>query len=97
MQEGLHFSQLLNDVDETCQYETVMIYGDNQGAIALTKNPINHQRSKHIDVRYHFIRTEVCSGRVVIEFCPTIEMVADLVTKPVTKSRLTVFRSFIFG
>jgi len=77
VQEGLHLAHLLNDIDETCQYETVMIYGDNQGAIALTKNPMNHQRSKQIDVRYHFIRTEVCSGRVVIEFCPTTEMVAD--------------------
>jgi len=95
VQEGLHLAQLLNDVGVTCEY--VMIYGDNQGAIALSKNPVNPQRSKHIDVRYHFIRTEVCSGRVVIEFCPTSEMVADLMTKPATKSRLTVFRNFIFG
>jgi len=92
----LHLAQLLNDVDETCRYETVMIYGDNQGAIALTKDLINHQRSKHLDVQYHFIRTKVCSGRVVIEFCPTTEMVAGLMTKPATKSSLTVFRSFFW-
>ena len=97
VQEGLHLAQLLNDVDETCQHETVKIFGNKQGAIALAKNPINHQRSKHIDVRYHFIRTEVSSGRVVIEFCPMTEMVADLMTKPATKSKLTVFRSFIFS
>jgi len=95
VQEGLHLAQLLNDVDVTCEY--VMIYGDNQEVIALSKNRVNHQRSIHIDVRYHFIRTEVCSGRVVIEFCPTTDMVADLMTKPATESRLTVFRSFLFG
>jgi len=37
----------------------VLINVDNQGAINLAKNPVNHQRSKHIDIKYHFIRSEI--------------------------------------
>ena len=51
LQEGLYLTQLLRDIDEVCG--PVVIFEDNQGAIALSKNPVNRQRSKHIDVRYH--------------------------------------------
>ena len=97
VQEALHLVQLLSDVCEGSQHRPVLIFGDNQGAIALSKDPVNHQRSKHIDVRYHFIRDEVNHGRVVIEYCPTSDMVADMMTKPVTKVKLGQFSKFIFG
>jgi len=97
VQEALHLVQLLSDVGEGSQHRPVVIFGDNQGAIALSKDPVNHQRSKHIDVRYHFIRDEVNHGRVVIEYCPTSDMVADMMTKPVTKVKLGQFSKFIFG
>ena len=42
----------------------VLINVDNQGAINLAKNPVNHQRSKHIDIKYHFIRSEIQKGNV---------------------------------
>ena len=83
------------DTDQ-CLSGPPMIYGDNQGAIALSKNPVNHQRSKHIDVRYHFVRTEVNSGKVV-EYCSTADMDADVMTKPVTKVKLRNFKDFLFG
>ena len=74
-----------------------MIYGDNQGALALSRNPVNRQMSKHIDVRYHFICTEISSGTVVVEYCPTADMVADVLTKLVTKVKLLKFKDFLFG
>ena len=74
-----------------------MIYGDNQGALALSRNPVKSQGSKHIDVRYHFIRTEISSGRVVVEYYPTADMVADVLTKPVTKVKPLKFKDFLFG
>jgi hypothetical protein len=58
------------------------LLGDNQAAIALAKNPIGSERSKHIDVRYHFIREKVDEGSVTIGYVPTADMVADLLTKP---------------
>ena len=74
-----------------------LIFEDNHGAIALANNPVNHQRSKHIDIRYHFIRIEVANGKIVLNYCPTNDMVADVMTKPATKFKLARFKSFLFG
>ena len=97
VQEGLYLTQLLQDLDGERAYEPVLIFEDNQGTIALSKNPVEHKRSKHIDVRYHFIRNEVNNDKVTIVYCPTTEMVADVMTKPATKFKLEKFRNFIFG
>ena len=45
------------------------IYEDNQGSISLSKNPVYHSRTKHIDIRYHFIREKVISKEVEIKYC----------------------------
>ena len=74
-----------------------MIFEDNQGAIALSKNAVNHQRSKHIDIRYHFIRTQVNNGAVMIRYCPSADMIADVMTKPPTRAKLDKFKTFLFG
>ena len=63
----------------------VQMLGDNQGAIALTKNPHLHERSKHIDICYHFIRDLVEQGKLDIAYVPTTEMVADGMTKPLQR------------
>ena len=84
IQEVLYLIQLLRDIDCGHQFGTPMIYGDNQGAIALAKNPVYRQRSKHIDVKYHFIRNEVNAGTITIQYCPSAEMIADIMTKPAT-------------
>jgi spore coat polysaccharide biosynthesis protein SpsF (cytidylyltransferase family) len=54
---------------------------DNQGALALASNPVNHLRSKHIRVRYHAIRDFIEHGDIKAFFVPTSEMVADGLTK----------------
>jgi hypothetical protein len=59
-----------------------VVFSDNQGALAIAQNPTNYQRSKHIDIRYHFIRQAVQSGRVRIEYVPTSQQLADILTKP---------------
>jgi len=58
------------------------IYCDNKSAIALSKNPVFHGRSKHIDIRFHKIRELIAEKEVVIEYCPTEEQIADIFTKP---------------
>ena len=55
---------------------------DNQPAIALTKNPVLHDQSKHIDVKFHFLRDYVDGGQIVIEFVETARQLADVLTKP---------------
>ena len=74
-----------------------MIYEDNQGAISLSKNPVSRQRCKHIDIKYHFLREVLVSGKIDIVYCPTECMVADIFTKPVTKVKLDRFRPILFG
>lgn len=61
----------------------VRIVTDNQAALSLTKNPIISPQSKHIDIQLHFARDRVLRGEVVFEYCPTAEMAADFLTKPV--------------
>ncbi len=54
---------------------------DNQSAIALSKNPVFHERSKHIDVRYHYIRECVDEDKIIIDYTTTEEQLADILTK----------------
>ncbi|KAG2758423.1 hypothetical protein Pcac1_g29444 [Phytophthora cactorum] len=50
----------------------------NQSCIKMTKNPVNHGRAKHIDIKYHHIRDEVKRGEVKLEYCETSLMLADI-------------------
>ena len=58
-----------------------MIYEDNQSAICLSINPQFHGRSKHIAIKYHFIRDQVKNGEIEVKYCKTEDMVADMMTK----------------
>jgi hypothetical protein len=57
------------------------LYCDNQAAVALASNGNYHARTKHIDIRYHFIRFVVEDGSIKLIYCPTDEMTADTLTK----------------
>ena len=67
--------------------DSVIILSDSQSVIHLTKNQGYHERTKHIDVRLHFIREVVGSKRVLIEKVHTDDNAADFVTKPVTATK----------
>ena len=75
--------------------ETVIIYGDNQGAIALAKDPRSHGRTKHIDIANHFCREKVADKSVAFEYTPTDKQVADGLTKPLARDRFEMFRDAI--
>ena len=96
-QECLFLTQLLKDVHQNHKCEPVTIFDDSQSAIALAKNPVNHQRSKHIDIKYHFVRDECNAGKINIVYLQTAEMIADMFTKPVSKYKLSKFKDFLFG
>ena len=68
---------------------------DNQPAIAHAKNPVLHDRSKHIDTRFHFIRDCVDGGQIVLEFVETERQLADILTKPLGRLRLMDLRTKI--
>jgi hypothetical protein len=90
MQEANFLRQLFADMQD-CTRESVTLFADNQGAIALAKNPVHHQRSKHIDIKYHFIRQQVEDGSVDLQYVPSIDNIADLFTKPLSKMKLDSF------
>ncbi|WVZ61109.1 hypothetical protein U9M48_011031 [Paspalum notatum var. saurae] len=68
---------------------------DNQSAIELSKNPVFHERSKHIDVKFHFIRECVGNGDIDLKFAGTQEQLMDILTKPLTKERFQELREKI--
>jgi len=80
-------SRILKSLHQT-QSTPTKVYCDNISAIKLSKNPIMHGRSKHIDIRFHFLQELVKDGLVELITCSTREQVADILTKPL---KLDVF------
>ena len=64
----------------------IKLFGDNQGANALTRNPEYHQRTKHIDVRHRFITSLVDDGTISVVYIPSAYILADMFTKPLPKT-----------
>jgi len=64
-----------------------LLWGDNQSCIALSKNPEFHQRTKHIDIQYYFIRECVLDDKIDLRYLPTEEMLANMFIKPLDRIR----------
>ena len=71
--------------------DATTLFSDNQSAIALSKDHQYHARSKHIDVRFHFIHWIVEDGKIRLIYCPTGEMVADTLTKALLSPKVKHF------
>jgi len=65
---------------------------DNKSAINITKNPVQHSRTKHIEVRHHVIRGHVEKVDVTVECVPTDYQLADIFTKPLSEGRFKFIR-----
>ncbi len=91
--EAIWLTRLLSELDIGFGLPTkpILIKADNQGAIALTKDPRFHSRTKHIDIQWHFVRDQVETGAVQFEWVATNEMAADGLTKALTKDKHAVF------
>ena len=76
-----------NQLFDYCfKLEKIPIFCDNTSAIVITQNHVQHSRTKHIDIRYHFIREHVMNGIVELHFVPSEKQVANIFTKPLDES-----------
>ncbi|GKB74297.1 retrovirus-related pol polyprotein from transposon TNT 1-94 [Tanacetum coccineum] len=82
-QQALWMKQALIDYD--IRLDDVPIMCDNKGAIDLSKNPVQHSRTKHIEIRHHFLRDNVQKGHISIEKVPSVDNIADILTKPLKR------------
>jgi len=68
------------------------IFCDNNSVISLSKNSMFHNRMKHIDTKFHYIRELVHNGEIVLQHCRTQEQVADILTKPLGQKSFEFLR-----
>jgi hypothetical protein len=106
-QEILWMQQFVNELTQTCAQtqpqtqtptreinmsSTATLYCDNQSALAISRNDVHHHRTKHIDIKHHFIRDHVKAKRIDVVWIPTQDQVADVLTKPLDKIKFARFR-----
>ena len=89
--QGIWLSRLLGEL-LGIQVPKVRLLVDNKSTIALSKNIVHHDRSKHIDTRYHFIRDCVDRGEVDINHVSTTEQLADILTKALGRVKFVELR-----
>jgi len=80
VREGIWIRMLLKELQEELKVSTV-INQDNKSTIAIAKNPIHHQRVKHIEVKMNHLRQYLDNKDLVLKWCPTEDMIADILTK----------------
>ena len=68
-----------------------MIHCDNQSCVQMSVNPVFHDKSKHIEIRYHFIRDMVQKGAVKLQYIPTNDQTAYVLTKPLPRVKFEYF------
>ena len=95
--EGLHLRQLLGEIFDSPITETTTIWEDNQSAIAYSQNALVSEKTKHIGLKWHFLKDHVEQGTIKLRYLPTDQMVADMLTKPLPGPALARHRSAILG
>ena len=96
VQEIKWINQLLEEMGFK-QSQPTRIFSDSQSAIAISKDDVNHNRTKHIDIRHHFIRQAVKENQIELKWIPTENQEADILTKPLGKFQFKKLRNMITG
>ena len=89
--EGMWPRKLLSGLFE-CELEAIVVICDNQSGIMLSENPVFLDWSKHIDIRYHFLRDCVQRGTIRLEYIQTHEQVADIFNKALCRQSFVKFK-----
>lgn len=86
--------KLLGDIGDSCSGPT-QLFIDNESAIKLVKNSEFHKRTKHIDIRYHYIREKCEEGEIVVRYVATDYQRAGIFTKTLSKDKFQNLRSYL--
>jgi hypothetical protein len=89
VQEVIWIKRMLQDISDAYKDQVIIVYQDNKSAILLASNPTQHSRTKHINTKFHFVRDQVAEGQVKIQYLCTEDMVADILTKAVSRHKLS--------
>ena len=92
--QGIWLQRVLSQITGV-KVGPVILYIDNRSVVDLAKNPVFHGRSKHIDVRYHFIRECVEQGLIIIKHVSTNEQCADILTKALSAVKFEKMRKLL--
>ena len=92
--EGVWLRLLLQELGHISA-TPIVIWADNQGAIALAENPEFHKRTKHIDTKFHWVREVIERGVLLLELLPTRFMAADGLTKPLPPKRFLAMMGIV--
>ena len=79
--------------DFGCEFSKIPLLCDNESAIKLANNPIQHSRTKHIDIRHHFLRDHETKGDIALHHVSTEWQLADIFTNPLDEQRFCALRS----
>ena len=80
--EGIWLRRVLKEL-KISDEEPMKMFCDNQSAISIAKNPVHHDRTKHVEIDRHFIKENISSGTICVPFVKTCDQVADILTKAV--------------
>ena len=89
--EAIWLRKLLSDLFDS-SLDPIVIHCDNQSCVKFSENPMFHDRSKHIEMRYHYVRDMVQWRVVSLRYIPTDDQTADVSTKPLLKTKFEYFR-----
>jgi hypothetical protein len=90
VKEVLWYFELLAEIG--FRQNSIVVHCDNQSAIAIAKNPGQYERTKHISLKFHFVRDIVEKAVITLEYCPTKAMIADVLTKAIPREQFEALR-----
>ena len=93
-QASIWLQQLPLDINEN-PVDPMTIFEDNQSTISMTKNPQDHDREKHINIKFHYIREMVTMNKTELKYCKSDKMMADMLTKGIGKIQFAKLRNMI--
>ncbi|CAN0120816.1 unnamed protein product [Ascophyllum nodosum] len=97
VKEALFVRAVLSFIAPEMSEASIKVFEDKQGAKALIENPLSSARSKHIDVRFHFIRDLFRTGKISVEYVKSAEQHADVLTRALSRVNFQYHRKYLMN